>query len=277
MPRLWPDRRVKPQYGTVEIDWGHKLASGLDACWLFNEGGGTILDLTKRGADATLSGGLNWVTGQGGIGIDSPHSDTVQATFSTRGLPTSTNTLTMMAIFTMRTLNPFNVLYETRSLVLQGLLLSSATGNPLTWAWNADGNDYGAATGLTLSTGRVYLGVAAIAAGTTKMYLVDLSNLGTMSTFNSGLSNTAQTMNGSWQFCVDSNGGSRGWDGHIYQAAMWERTLSDADVQTLAAEPYAFLREARRRRIFVVAGVPPADTVLDTKHRSTIWYGGLRG
>jgi hypothetical protein len=42
---IWPDPRVKPPFGAVEIDWTHPLAQGLVSCFLLNEGGGEPLDL----------------------------------------------------------------------------------------------------------------------------------------------------------------------------------------------------------------------------------------
>jgi hypothetical protein len=61
MPRLhsplWPDHRIKPPYGSVEVDWGHPLAQGLRACWLFNEPGGSFCaDMAGR-VPMTLVGG----------------------------------------------------------------------------------------------------------------------------------------------------------------------------------------------------------------------------
>ena len=37
---VWDDPRVKPPYGSVELDPSHPLARGLGACWLFHEGAG---------------------------------------------------------------------------------------------------------------------------------------------------------------------------------------------------------------------------------------------
>jgi hypothetical protein len=52
MPRLhsplWPDHRIKPPYGSVEIDYGHPLAQGLRFALLYNDCGGDPLELVSR-------------------------------------------------------------------------------------------------------------------------------------------------------------------------------------------------------------------------------------
>lgn len=48
---LWPDRKLKPEPGSVRINWAHPLAQGLKGYWLFNEGAGPPINLVtgKRG------------------------------------------------------------------------------------------------------------------------------------------------------------------------------------------------------------------------------------
>ncbi|HEY5868952.1 MAG TPA: LamG domain-containing protein, partial [Candidatus Tectomicrobia bacterium] len=65
LPSHWT---TKPPVG-AQIDWRHPLAQGLELCYLFNEGQGTILhDLTGRGHDATIGLGSGdplwaaWIT-----------------------------------------------------------------------------------------------------------------------------------------------------------------------------------------------------------------------
>lgn len=58
----------KPQLGK-QINWGHPLAQGLLGCWVMNERGGKIFDLSGNGNDGTLKNGAYWVTTQGGPGI----------------------------------------------------------------------------------------------------------------------------------------------------------------------------------------------------------------
>jgi hypothetical protein len=56
---LWPDHRIKPPYGSVEIDGGHPLAVGLVDEWLCNEGAGSIRNLTRSNA-GILDAGVTW-------------------------------------------------------------------------------------------------------------------------------------------------------------------------------------------------------------------------
>src|SRR3990167_125555 len=50
------DPRVKPPFGAAEVDWSGPLAWGLTGVWLFNEGGGTLIDLTGRHRAGALVG-----------------------------------------------------------------------------------------------------------------------------------------------------------------------------------------------------------------------------
>jgi hypothetical protein len=68
---IWPDPRLKPPFGAVEIDWSHPLARGLVSCFLLNEGGGSPLDLATglAAVDPQLPGyvGAQWSVGNGGV------------------------------------------------------------------------------------------------------------------------------------------------------------------------------------------------------------------
>ena len=63
--------KQKPPLGS-RIDTGHPLAQGLVACWLFNEGGGTLVrDITGNGNDATPDTGTpTWTPTTEGIAVD---------------------------------------------------------------------------------------------------------------------------------------------------------------------------------------------------------------
>src|SRR3990167_2034237 len=78
MPRslLWSDPRVKPPFGAAEVDWGHPLARGLIAVYLFNEGTLTPTNLVQNGvgAGATSAGSPSVISSVGGLGISTSNT-----------------------------------------------------------------------------------------------------------------------------------------------------------------------------------------------------------
>ena len=54
------DPRIKPHYGSVEVNWGHPLTQNLRGCWLFNETIGSPRNLAKQRNVGTLTGGVAW-------------------------------------------------------------------------------------------------------------------------------------------------------------------------------------------------------------------------
>lgn len=65
---IWSDPRVKPPFGSVEIDWGHPLTKELAFCALLNDRSSCPLDLVRRQLATPINGPLPWVTtGEGYI------------------------------------------------------------------------------------------------------------------------------------------------------------------------------------------------------------------
>ena len=64
------DPRVKPPFGSVQINQGHPLAGDMISCILLNEtGGGRIIDLAAQGQVVTLVG-MPWASTAQGWGVD---------------------------------------------------------------------------------------------------------------------------------------------------------------------------------------------------------------
>lgn len=78
---LWPTRRAKPPYGSVEIDWSHPLAPDW-GCWIFNSL--VIVDLSRWGA-------YNYVSGYGGTALY-PTSHAMGVSFGEVSGPSIVNT-----------------------------------------------------------------------------------------------------------------------------------------------------------------------------------------
>lgn len=66
---LWPNRRVKPPYGSVEIDWAHPLADRLTGFWLLN-GGLCVYDLVRPSSAPMTIGAAGVVGSNEGLRFD---------------------------------------------------------------------------------------------------------------------------------------------------------------------------------------------------------------
>ena len=65
---------LKPPKGAM-LNRGHPLSRGLKGCWIFNEGGGTIVnDLSGNGKNGALDAGCSWVPGKFGNAVYTPDS-----------------------------------------------------------------------------------------------------------------------------------------------------------------------------------------------------------
>jgi hypothetical protein len=66
---LWCDPRVKPPFRTARVNWGHPLATGLEACFLLNERAGPAYNLAgARHATGFTTAGRNPWDDQGFLG-----------------------------------------------------------------------------------------------------------------------------------------------------------------------------------------------------------------
>jgi len=231
--RLWPDPRVKPPYGAVEIDWAHPLATGLVACWLFNEGAGTVLNnLVSVAQQAFINDNINvtWSAsrlglalagnsgaGNSGIGIDPGITTGTTFTWDTRVAPDLSSTYGALFVAADQ----------------QGLYIrSSGLFDVVT------GSDQQSNTAITANTRHHYAQVCAAGSGT---HNLDGVADGTFSSITSHVSTR--------MFQVST----LRYGGICEFQRFWSRALSASEVQWLAAEPYAMLRPIIQRRYFVPA------------------------
>jgi hypothetical protein len=70
---IFPEKNhsIKPVLG-VQLDRGHPLAGGLVGCWLFNEGGGNVVQNLAGFSRATFVGTPTWGQGRYGQGLSFP-------------------------------------------------------------------------------------------------------------------------------------------------------------------------------------------------------------
>ncbi|MBS3158888.1 LamG domain-containing protein, partial [Candidatus Woesearchaeota archaeon] len=158
-----------------------------------------VSDFSGRNQNGALYGNafINTTGGYlgGGLQLDGTgdYSDLTLAA----GAGTSVNTATLIAWVKPSTLGNYRPIIQTRAGGgNRGLSLSSASGNPVTFSWDDVSNEWDAATGLTLSTGKWYFTAAVISSGGVTLYLGNLD--GTLSTYTDANSNAAKTIEGLW-------------------------------------------------------------------------------
>ena len=95
----WSDPRVKPPFGSVEIDLEHPLRTGTKVLVLANEGGGIPHDLARGLRLGSPNGTPTWATNTGGLARDYT-TDTQYDLIGTEGsnLTLPTNQITCLLI-----------------------------------------------------------------------------------------------------------------------------------------------------------------------------------
>ncbi len=147
----------------------------------------------------------------------------------------TTNTATISAWVKMDAAGAFDGIVETRSVSLQGLLLSSAAGNPVTFSWEATGDEYGASTGLFLGTEEWYF--IAVAVSPTSATIYRVTTTGSVASFTLNKSYNAKALNGSsWYAGEDPGQPGRYWDGSLDEVRIYKRTLSLREIKALASQ-----------------------------------------
>lgn len=238
----WLNRNLKPPFGAVEIDSTHKLARGLGALWLLNEGGGGPIDLVNQ-QRSTLNGAVSWTRGPSGLSLNYPAGAGDYVTLgATPALTASAPAGTFAVIFEPRTSaeSGYKALLQTRTggqFIWLGFA-GGVAGNPLTYSW--EGIEFDSNTGLTYVAGHRYIGLASMTATGTEMRLAEFG--GTTLTYTDAQAHTAKDLSTGWELGRDSGAAGREFDGVIYYAAIWRRALTSAELSDVIADPYFFLR-----------------------------------
>lgn len=249
---LWPDPRVKPSYGSVEIDRAHPLASGLGYVYLANEGAGILHDLVKpRTADGfgvTLTN-PTWGPSPGGLA----HVDTIWQTTPDAELYGATD---ISVLVVLRDALNTSVI-QTLTGVYDGIVTNFGAWrlmiDDVDTAFNSFQFRLGASpTKVNTSTTTRQAGLHAygfvIHGSTDLIYCRDGGYVETKS-HSVALAGQAN--------CRPQIIGATAATGvQTVATLMWTRALATADMQWATAEPYAVLRPLIRRRYFVAAAGP---------------------
>ena len=254
MPALIGDPRIKPPFGSVEVNWTHPLATALRGAWLFNEGAGPASDLVY-GNTASWSG-TPWAVGTAGLGASVANTEITMAGTGTQYDAPSHSML---------------VIVRSTTAAGPGVKLVLACRKVVTWApvhW-CIGND-SAREGYGWFDGSGFVTSGAVATnidgdnivhtlvGTyqgsgTARYFID-GKLDSSASVGSNASNGESPPNAlQLNRYIGVDGGHL--TGHIFLAYYWGRALSFSEAQWISADPYAVLSPLRRRRYFIAPTV----------------------
>src|SRR5262245_15562923 len=259
MPRrslLWPDPRVKPPFGAVEIDGGHRLALGLVDLWIFNEGGGLAANLAKPHRALRPTGSPSWLAGAEGAAVNftggsdyfsAPESNDADyigdITLVWRGVARGTSR--WQQLLSKNTSASTNNPFEFRNQFSANLVLDRADSGVSEWA----------------TTGNP------IVSDVLKTYAVThVAGSGNATFYGNAVAETvatsARTAAGSGAdlrlgYAVD---GAKTFDGYCSLALIAKRVWAPQDMEQMVAEPWGLVRPIVRRHY----SVPSGPTIIET-------------
>ena len=236
---LWPDPRVKPPFGSVEINRGNSFGRSVAFSFLLNEGAGkAVFDLVTRRAGIISAGGVTWVGGTAGSALS------ISEGYVT--LPTGFDTA-MNGSFTVSMLvNPSGTGNERLLFGKKG----STNSRMLAW-FPSD------TTLRTVEENVAYINLpnfsTRLGLDTPIVWTFDSSSTDSV-LYWPGTSNTvtrafAASYTGAYE--IGDSSAARPLYGQIGWLHVLTRALADGEVRDHFAEPYAFFRPILRRRYFV--------------------------
>jgi hypothetical protein len=257
---VWDDPRVKPPYGSVEVDWAHPMALNLVSAFLFNEAAGVPVNILNQAIATSFPDGPGaWGKGVKGSALSFQGSFGDDLGFTLSGTSSTAN-VTMASQFLLSTLDLWRPILKSTAVTSTwaGLTTSGDAAHDFTFSWDNAGQEYNAATGLTLVTGVPYTGIASLTPTGAELRLGSPTDIKTYTDANA---NTAQSMDGLWRIGRDSSNFMY-LHGLVFSSTIWQRTLTTSEQLQYIAEPYAFLRPIIRRRYFVPAGAAAAGSTV---------------
>jgi hypothetical protein len=251
----WPDPRVKPPFGTVEVDWTHPLSAGLVDLWLFNEGGGDAGNLANARHPFTRHGSVGYRAGVAGPMVDFPGNFNDYFSVAEASDADYTGPLTLLWRGVIRgngiakhfvgkhtsngaTQNPFD--FRTEDFTTPLVLVRSNT-NYAVWDGPSPPLSVLTTVGVTTPSGNIE---------TTPTFYVDgVATSGTVAGAGTG----AATGGGYDIRCGVRQDNSIIMDGQCSVLLIAKRAWSQSEMLWFRAEPFALLRPLVRRRYFVPA------------------------
>lgn len=254
---IWPDPRVKPPFGSVTMDWGHPLASGLVGYWPLNEGGGaTVYSLAQ-----SLNGTRVNAPSNGG-GYYGPHIlfASASAQYIDCGNPAPlqiTADITVHTAYTLTTVPPLVV--SSMSLVAKDADLGGRAFTFDVARSDADPNSAGvrfyinggAGNNIVVEGRNPVVGDTRTCTGSYRTgdklltLYVNGARVAEKTADTSGIPSATSAV----RFASRSYMGFEDpLNGSMPFVMIWNRKLSDAEVNWIHAQPYSLLRPILRRR-----------------------------
>ena len=251
----------KPLLGQ-QINWAHPLAKGLVACWVFNEGSGNrVYDIASHKYDLDFVNGPVWSNGKDGATIlfDSGSSQYL----INNNLPVADEPLTMSCWFNVPNVTTnYGLIWigdtgsgnNDHSLIAEG----ARAGDPVSTYSRATATNFANTTsGYTANTWHHALGVIDTD-GSNRFAFLDGGSKGT-NTSDRNPTGMDSVAIGAWR---DSSPGLYA-DGKIDIPMIWNRALSDDEVEWLYREPYAMFQQNRARWFSVTGGIAVFASISD--------------
>ena len=241
---------LKPPW-PAELDLNDPINTGLVGRWLFNEGGGNLVnDISgSRNHIDTFSGGATWGTGVGGRGLLCGYNNADYASAPDHPAHTDNPGTTLLvwasnakdviagsgAEYMVTKASSFQLFWSNTEQIYAAVRIeASSKGAPTADSTQVKGtalSQYGFVhDNLTLTpifNGVVYTASAAAAVG--------------------DIDNTANAV------LFGGDGGNGSWDGIIYQAVLYARALTPSEIARLYREPNAGLKVVDRLPLIIGA------------------------
>jgi hypothetical protein len=229
---------IKP-VRAIQLNRSHPLAHGLAACWLFNEGCGSLAaDIGGRGLNMQVAGGTpQWTSGNHGSALYFNNAENEYLEIDIA--PITSMPCTILAWICPDNVTNGNYYYPVyiadKDVTNQawGLLLNYGTGN-VSLTTNIVVSGYASAA-KSLTAGKWHQIVGVIAGTEDRRCYVDGGNKG-VSTYS--VSNPAGLDRISIGRAGDSTPGYY-YSGKIGCVFIWNRILTDSEISLLYREPYA--------------------------------------
>ena len=202
------------------------LGNGLVGYWTFDGpdmAGVTAYDRSGQNNTGLLTNGPTRAIGRIGQALEfDAVDDYVSSSVSGGG---TTNTATLTAWIKADTRASYRAILEDGT-NRKGLLLSGATGNPLTYFWENTADEYNATTGLTVNIGQWHFAAVVITPAAATVYLDG-------SSWTNTKTHDAKNLDVTWNMGRDSGFGGREWDGPIDEVRIYNRALSQDEIRRL--------------------------------------------
>lgn len=239
----------KPPAGS-SIDWSHPLAKGMVGCWLFNEGGGrSAINRVNFKKTTSFHSALAWVGG--GLRFATDWVDQITLDYYPSGLVAQT--YLFVCNITDPTSNP--LLYEKGTNNVFKYLTTNTRLVYFRDYTTTDKQRYVNTNPALFATGQHVFAVTddgTTAWSGTHIYLdgVDLPNNYSQNGVGTIADDSAMTL----IFGTPMTGMMR-------LALIWNRALSQAEIQTFSYAPYCFVDPVSTRNYFDAGGAPPATSI----------------